>query len=47
MDKTLKRYTEEERKFAEEVFGQIHKSFEKSFEEDEEIKNRWAKDFEI
>lgn len=42
MDK-LKRYTEEERKFAEEVFGYIHKSFEKSVKEDEEIKNRWIR----
>lgn len=47
MDKTLKKYTDEEKKFAEEVFGQLHKSFEKSFEEDEEIKNRWAKYIDV
>ena len=43
MDKDLKRYTEEERKFAEDTFKAISNSFEKSFKEDEEIKNRWIR----
>lgn len=43
----LKRYTEEQRKIAEEVFGLLHNSFEKSIKEDEEIRKRWYKDYEL
>lgn len=47
MTKDLKRYTDEEKKFAEEVFGLLHNSFDNSIKEDEELRKRWIRYYHL